>query len=130
MVVDADAPRCTALRKDGSPCTAPARPSTAWCWIHDPAGQDRLRETRAAGGRARGNSVRAGKLMPAKLRPVLDTLLDALSKVEDGGLTPQQASSMAAVAGAVVKVFQVGTLEERLAALEAAQQTPAGRRTA
>jgi hypothetical protein len=89
-----------------------------------------VKQARAAGGRATARATRAEKLMPAKLRPVLDTLLAALGKVEDGSLTPQQASSMAAVAGAVVRVFQVGTLEERLAALEAAQAADPMRRRA
>ncbi len=121
MVVEAR--RCVAVRKDGSPCRALALPTSPddHCWAHDAANQAKVRQVRKAGGHGRASRARAEKLMPAKLRPVLDTLLDALGKVEDGSLTPQQASSMAAVAGAVLKVFQVGTLEERLAALEAVQ---------
>ncbi len=123
---------CTAVRRDGSPCRGLALPSSdaGHCWAHDAATQDTVKQARAAGGRATARATRAEKLMPAKLRPVLDTLLAALGKVEDGSLTPQQASSMAAVAGAVVRVFQVGTLEERLAALEAAQAADPMRRRA
>jgi len=43
-----------------------------------------VKQARAAGGRATARATRAEKLMPAKLRPVLDTLLAALGKVEDG----------------------------------------------
>ena len=50
----------------------------------------------------------------------MGTLLAALDEVHDGTLTPAQASAMAAVAGAVVKVYQVAELEQRVEALEAA----------
>ncbi|MGI8411671.1 MAG: hypothetical protein ACR2QA_04095 [Solirubrobacteraceae bacterium] len=68
--------------------------------------------------------------MPALLKPVVGCLLRALVDTRDGNLTPAQASSMAAVASAVVKVYSVGMLEERLLTLEAAQQALTGRRTA
>lgn len=64
--------------------------------------------------------------MPAVLRPVLDSLLVALPEVRAGTLTPAHASAMAALAGAIVKVWQAGVVEERLAALEAADQARRG----
>ncbi len=112
---------CKATRRDGSRCMGPANGSNGNCWIHDPANQAKAAAARSAGGRARAKTVRAEKLMPAKLRPVLDTLLEALEKVEDGRLTPQQASAMASLAGGIIKVYTSGTLEERLQALESAQ---------
>ena len=44
--------------------------------------------------------------------------------IVDGSLDPRQASAMASVAGAITRVYQAGTLEERLQALEQAQQSP------
>src|SRR5215212_3422973 len=42
-------PICTARRKDGSGCQAPALPDSALCWSHDPRQAEAAREARAAG---------------------------------------------------------------------------------
>ncbi len=119
--------QCAAMRRDGQPCTAPVPPDRAYCFAHDP---DRATERQAArekGGRGHGTAARAGKLVPALLRPVLDTLLDAVEGVKAGTTSPQQASALSSLAGAIVKVYQAGTLEERLTALEAAQTAEGGK---
>ena len=111
---------CRGTRRDGSPCRAHGL-LDGWCFAHHP---ERAAERRAAsekGGRGKATAARAEKLVPAVLRPVLDTLLAAVGEVKDGRLTPQQAGALSSLAGAIVKVFQVGTLEERLTTLEAAQ---------
>ena len=112
---------CAARRKDGQPCTAPARPGSAYCFAHDPAQAAARQASREKGGRGKATAARAEKLVPAVLRPVLDMLLAAVGEVKDGTLTTQQAGALSPLAGAIVKVYQVGTLEERLTALEAAQ---------
>ncbi len=124
---------CQATRKDGQPCRAPALPS-GFCFAHDPAGAAERRAARERGGRNKARPRRLDRLVPATLKPVLATLLAALDEVrgEDGrppALTPAQASALASLAGAAVKVYQVGVLEERIAALEAAGDD-AGARTA
>ncbi len=120
-------PPCRGTRRDGSPCRAQGL-LDGWCFAHHP---DRTAERRAArekGGRGKATAVRAEKLVPAVLRPVLDTLLAAVGEVKAGTLTTQQAGALSSLAGAIVKVYQVGTLEERLTALEAAQQATETRR--
>jgi len=62
-------------------------------------------------------------LVSTVLRPVLDTLLVAVDDVKAGTLTTQQASALASLAGAIVRVYTAGMLEERVAALEEAQLT-------
>jgi hypothetical protein len=121
-------PICRATRKDGAPCTARALPELAYCFAHDPGRQDSLKASREKGGRGKATAARAGKLVPAVLRPVLDTLLAAVGEVKAGTLTTQQAGALSSLAGAIVKVYQVGTLEERLTALEAAQGATETRR--
>jgi hypothetical protein len=106
---------CSAVRKDGAPCALLAVGNADRCFAHVAN-----TESRAAGGRAKAHSERAGKLLPARLRPVLDQLLTALDEVHAGSLTPQQGSAMSALAGAVVKVMSAGQFEERLRDLEAA----------
>lgn len=114
-------PTCAATRRDGQPCTSPALPGSRFCFGHDPALARKRRAGQAAGGRNRAKTARLAKLVPETLRPVLATLLDALDEVHDGDLEPKAASAMAALAGAIVRVYSAGTLEERIAALEAAQ---------
>jgi hypothetical protein len=46
-------------------------------------------------------------------------LASALEEVHSGALEPRQASAMAAVAGALVRVVQAGEMEERVRTLEA-----------
>lgn len=118
---------CKASRKDGRPCTAPVLLPSGYCFAHDPDNQATAACARADGGRAhsRAARVKASAARPepalaAVLRPVLDRLLGAMTRVEDGALTPAQAQALVALAGAVVKVYTAGELEERMATLEAA----------
>ena len=125
-----DTPRCRGVRRDGAPCQAPPHAVNAagWCWAHSPENAEARRAARAKGGQNKATAKRVDRLVPATLRPVVATLLDALAEVHDGTLTPGQASAMASLAGAVVKVYQAGVLEERVEVLEAAQGAPGRRR--
>ena len=122
--MDADARRCSATRRDGTACRSPAHTigPDGRCWAHSPARRAERAAARAKGGARKSNAARLSKLVPATLRPVLATLLAALDEVHGGGagptITPAQASAMASLAGAIVKVYGIGHLEERLAALE------------
>ena len=123
---------CRGTRRDGTPCQAPPSTigSSGYCWAHDPTNAVARRQAQAKGGRNKSTSARAEKLVPAVLRPVLDTLLAAVDDVRGGALTTQQAGALASLAGAIVKVYQAGVLEERVAALELAQAEGQSRRSA
>ena len=110
--------RCPAVRKDGQPCTAQPR-ADGFCIGHSPDAQ----EARRKGGIGSSRAARAGKLLPARLRPVVTALEDALREVHDGDLDPRVATAMASLAGALVKVYQAGELEERLRDLESKQKS-------
>lgn len=86
--------------------------------MHDPARREEMAAARAAGGRGKATAARAEKLVPAVLRPVLQTLLAAVGEVKAGTLTTQQAAALSSLASAIVRVYTAGTFEERLAALE------------
>lgn len=107
--------QCLATRKDGTPCQGTATAS-GYCFAHDPAS----REARAKGGRNRSNAARSLRMLPERLRPIADKLAAALDEVHSGVLDPRQASAMAALAGALVRVVQAGELEDRVRDLEAA----------
>jgi hypothetical protein len=119
-----EAPHCKGTRRDGSPCNAQALLTSGYCFAHDPDNQVTAAKARADGGRGRAKLRRAEKLLPNVLRPVLAKLTAAIDETHAGTLDPRQATAMAALASAVVRVFTSGTLEERLAALEEAAQTP------
>ena len=112
---------CQATRKDAQPCTVRAITGSAWCFAHDPARAADRDEARCKGGRGKGRSERLGKLVPASVRPSLSLLFTALDEVHRGDLDPRAAGAMAALAGAITRLYQTGVLEERLAALEQAQ---------
>ena len=107
------AQHCVSTRQDGEPCTAQAGTS-GYCIRHAPGAQDARRK----GGHAASRAERAGKLLPARLQPMVSLLEDALGEVHRGELDPRAASAMASLAGALVRAMTAGELEERLRALE------------
>ena len=112
---DTDASRelCPALRKDGSPCQAPATAS-GFCIGHSP----RSAEWRVQGGQHSRRGTKSLRLLPVRLRPLVDLLMQAVDEVYAGTLDTKQATAMAALAGAVCRVFTTGELEERTRELE------------
>ena len=121
-------PTCTGLRRDGQPCQAPALLGVH-CFAHSPANASDRDAARRRGGRGKGRSERLGKLVPASLRPSLALLFTALDEVHRGELDPRAAGAMAALAGAITRLYQTGVLEERLAVLEQAQAQVQARTT-
>jgi len=113
--------RCTGQRKDGTPCRAAVMGTGTLCYAHDPARATERDQARRKGGANSATRARLDRLVPATLRPMIGSLLDALDEVHAGELDPRQASAMASLAGAITKAYGVGVLEERLTALEQAQ---------
>jgi len=109
---------CTARRRDGSPCTVRARLGKPFCPFHDPDLQEQRTAGQRTGGEHKRTSHRIEKLTPASLRLILESLYRALEGVESGVLTPQQATAMSSVAGAIAKIHEATDLELRLKALE------------
>lgn len=96
-----------------------------YCFAHDPAKAAARAVARAKGGANSATRARLTRLVPGTLRLVIATLLEALDKVYDGDLDPRQATAMAALAGAIVRAYGVGVLEERVAELERAAKRAA-----
>jgi hypothetical protein len=111
--------RCSGTTKDGAPCNAPPLPSGFCAW-HDPALVEERAAWRARGGEGKSTAARAGRLMPAQLRPVFADLISAMAEVREGTLSAQRGAAMASLAGAAVRVWQAGLVEDRLRDLEAA----------
>lgn len=105
--------KCTATRKDGKPCSAWAV-LNGLCIGHQPNSN----EARRKGGRNSSKKARSDKLLPLRLRPVLDLLEQAIEEVHKGKLEARQAAAMASLGNAITKVYEAGILEERLSVLE------------
>jgi hypothetical protein len=86
--------------------------------MHDPARQEAVAAIRAKGGQGKSRIARVEKLVPATLRPVLALLLDALTETRRGELDPRTAGALAALAGAIVRVYSAGEIEQRVRELE------------
>jgi hypothetical protein len=105
--------QCKAIKKNGEPCTARAVVD-GFCVGHSP----NAIEARRKGGRNRSNVARLNKMIPTRLKPTLDLIEKAIKEVHEGELQPQKGTAMASLAGAMIKVFETGVLEERLLKLE------------
>jgi hypothetical protein len=114
-----DSPRCLGTRRDGQPCAAPVVGADGFCRAHSPSRRDQFRAQSVAGGHGKAKVVRLSKRLPPSLKPVLAVILDALGEVHRGELDPPIANSMAALAGAAVRLFQAAELEQRLEDIEA-----------
>ena len=105
--------RCAAIRKDGLPCQGYAT-RNGLCVGHQPDSN----EARRKGGKNSAKKVRADKLLPLRLRPILEALEKAMAEVHEGKLDHRQGAAMASIANAITKVYESGVLEERLSILE------------
>ncbi len=109
---------CRGTRRDGLPCTAPVTSTSGYCFAHDPERAQDRDDARRRGGQNRAGAARLRGLVPPRLLDTYDRLEKALEEVHTGTLEPRQASAMASLAGAMVKVMTAGELEERVRALE------------
>lgn len=116
------AQHCQAKTKRGQPCRAYALAQSAFCFRHDPTQAKARRKASAAGGRARhGRKILFTPGEPITLATVADVLKLLESEV-NAVLTLEvslsRGQTIARLAGAFVSAFQVGEIEQRLAALE------------
>ncbi len=125
MVTKANLVPCSATRRDGLPCRGIAYKG-GFCMAHDPALANKRREAARLGGKGKARIARLGKLVPPRLIAVYDHLEEALGQVHKGELSPQQATAMASLAGAMVRVLTSGELEERVRRLEERQPQARG----
>ena len=75
--------RCVSTRRDGAPCTAQAGAS-GYCIGHDPGAV----EARRKGGHATSRVERAGKLLPARLQPMMACRGDSLLRPNISPIRP------------------------------------------
>ena len=113
---------CTATTKQGKPCKGQALPGDPYCFIHSPAMADARKAACKKGGINSAKRHRLANLIPPRLMAVYDALEEALTQVHEGELESKQATAMASVATAMVRVLTSGELEERVRKLEEVTQ--------
>jgi hypothetical protein len=113
--------RCTATRKDGTPCRGSARPDKTVCTFHDPD----LAEQRAAGRKAGGKSHRAITLPPDTQAPPLETapdvarlLAQVIHEVRTGKVDHRIGNTIAVLASNLLKAVQTTELDNLKAEVE------------
>ncbi len=110
---------CTATRRNGEPCRAQALPERRLCWAHDPQMREKADEARRKGGLHKSSTVRAAKHVPPDMKALARRLMESIDEVHRGELMPDAARAMASLAGAVVRVYEVGEVGQRIEELEA-----------
>lgn len=113
-----DRKRCTATRRDGTPCGGWAIAGSAYCFAHDPERAEKRQAAHAKGGRNSAKVIRLRGLMPPRLMPVFEQLETALADTLSGDLEPRVGSAAATIARAMVAVLIAGETETRLRQLE------------
>jgi hypothetical protein len=108
---------CSVVTKAGDPCHA--RPTASgYCFAHDPALHEKRNAARRRGGANSAHRVRFSSAMSPVLADVLDFIITAMRDVTGGGLDHRRAQAVAALAGAAVRTYESGSLEQRLRELE------------
>jgi hypothetical protein len=115
-------PVCQSRRNDGQPCRAPALPESERCWAHDPDQAEVARAARAKGA-AKGNRTRALRAGQPRMDDV-HGLVKFTGLVITGVLSQKIPVDVGRCVlygiGIQKSLIEVGDLETRLAALEAA----------
>ncbi len=117
--------QCTATRANGQRCKAQVLTEGDLCFIHNPANQGRIEEARRKGGKNKGTSARAQKRMPKEVKDIIQVVEAAMGGVLSAKITPPQAQAVASLAGAWVRLHEIGELALELEEIKA-QLPPTG----
>jgi hypothetical protein len=115
--------QCTQVKPDGVRCAATALTGSTLCFFHDPAAA----EERAAASKRGGEKSRTAVLPPETPDFPLNNAGDAaallgrtINLLLRGQLDPKIANAAGYLLGIKIKATDMGKVEERIAALEAA----------
>ena len=117
--------QCKATKRDGIPCTLPARGSNGFCWAHDPAYADRRSKAASKGGKSR----RGGEIMAIK-KYIRDLVDDVVEGRADKGRASVAFQGLGVLKGFIEverKIKETEELEARIAELEQMQAPPTQR---
>lgn len=109
------AAKCQGITRGGSRCKVRPLPGRPWCVHHDPDREDERAERNRRGGEAKATARRAAKrwkalsaeIDPEDLPNVLRVLIFA---VENGDISPQQATAIVALAKGAISIHESLTI--------------------
>lgn len=122
---------CQVMTKRGKVCRAAALKGSDYCYMHSPERAGERAAARRLGGQHRGSHALEASSLPAKVRTVEDVLAvldytrEELAALDNG---IPRARALIALAGSYLQALEVGELEARLEALEAALPAKTGGR--
>jgi hypothetical protein len=111
---------CRGTTKDGKPCSAQARPGSAWCPWHDPELVERRVEWSRQGGKNSSNKARARKRLPEgalSIGEVNAVMGKVLTDLIGGEMEPGVATAASNVARTIDVLTRGVDLEEQIAQL-------------
>ena len=118
--------RCTSLTRSGEPCQMPRLSDSDQCFTHDPRrAPERAAARRRGGLTAQGIAADGATSMPSHDAPRVRTAGDVLTLLERAigdafaGQQLARARTVAYLASVALKAIEQGSIEERIAALEA-----------
>lgn len=109
---------CLGTKRDGTRCGSTALLPTGYCTAHSPGYREKRRADSARGGRRKANRERMSRNMPADMRTLAEDLTEVFRLVREGQLESKVGSALASIAGAIVKVHEVGVLTAKLEDIE------------
>jgi hypothetical protein len=107
---------CRAKNRKGGQCGAAPIKGSAFCVMHSGRAQEL---GRLGGCTSRRHSHDLTPLpTPKSVGDLLNIVLESVTELRDDRLDPKTASAMAALANIAAKLFEMHTLEKRIAAIE------------
>jgi hypothetical protein len=119
--------QCTAVKRNGEPCTLPANGPQGLCWAHDPANAEKRRRGASRGGKGKAN----GDIRDLKRRisEVIDAVLEGSQDRGRAAVAIQGFNALKGVLELERRVKETEDLERRIEELERASEAKKGART-
>ena len=111
--------RCTATKRDGTPCTLPSYGPDGLCWAHDPKNAEKRRRGQSRGGRSKPSRELAS--IKLRLKELTDSVLEGEIEKGVGAIASQILNVYLRAITVEMKVKEVEELEERIEQLEQAE---------
>ena len=112
---------CKAISASGKPCRGRPLRGSDYCFTHDPANAKKRAQARRLGGQ-RSRIGHSAAQLPAQVRTLdqaREILEYTLAEIEPHENSIARARVLIALFDSFVKALEIGSLEERIAALEA-----------
>ena len=117
---------CRGVKRDGSRCTVAVNPPQFYCWWHAPENSAKRQKAAARGGK--GKAGRATKELHTLLEDLTRRVIDGELETSRGAVANQLISTRIRLLEYERRLKEVEELEERIEALEQAQQQGGGSR--